>query len=197
MSTIKNHRLKCFKQNMPIFNPTSSNAKIKKKATTKYPSSLSHDSQPSGPPGILLRQRSVLAPSVTTCHALEETRHRLISTSNLHLEKRRLLAIAAFVRALRLRLLRVVPGSRAAKDVLALLALKDTPRKDRVGDGVFVGTCAALEAVCAVERQGDGQDVCAVRTDCVAKECWSDWKQNDMFGWCVESCAYREAWLWL
>jgi hypothetical protein len=106
---------------------------------------------------------------VTTGHALEETRHRLISTSNLHLEEGRLLAIAALVRTLRLGLLRVVPGSRSAKDVLALLALKDAPRKDRVGDGVFVRACAALEAVCAVERQGDGQDVCAVRTDCVAR----------------------------
>lgn len=100
-----------------------------------------------------------------TSHALEEARHRLIRTPDLHLEKRRLLAIAAFVRALRLGLLRVVPGARPAKDVLALLALKDAPRKDRVGDGVFVGACAALEAVCAVERQGDGQDVCAVRAD--------------------------------
>lgn len=134
---------------------------------------------------------------MTACHALEETRHRLISTSNLHLEKGRLLASAAFVRALRLGFLRVVPGSRAAKDVLALLALKDTPREDRVGDGVFVGTCAALEAVCAIERQGDGQDVCAVRTDCVAKELLVRWeKRNEIFG-CVESCAYREAWLWL
>lgn len=106
---------------------------------------------------------------MTTRHALEETRHRLISTSDLHLEKGRLLASAAFVWTLRLGFLRVIPGSRSAKDVLALLALKDTPRKDRVGDGVFVRACAALEAVCAVQRQGDGQDVCAVRTDCVAK----------------------------
>lgn len=145
------------------FNPTSSNAKMKKKSDHEISilSILTIAKPPQYPP----RQRSVLAPSVTTRHALEETRHRLISTSNLHLEKRRLLAIAAFVRALRLGLLRVVPGSRPAKDVLALLALKDTPRKDGVGDGVFVGTCAALEAVCAVERQGDGQDVCAVRTE--------------------------------
>jgi hypothetical protein len=37
-----------------------------------------------------------------------------------------------------------------------------------------------------------------MRTDCVAKELLVRWeKQDEMFGWCVESCAYREAWLWL
>lgn len=133
---------------------------------------------------------------MTACHALEETRHRLISTSNLHLEKGRLLANAAFVRTLRLGLLRVIPGSRPTKDVLALFAFKDTPRKDRVGDGVFVRACAALETVCAVERQGDGQDVCAVRTDCVARVLVRrGGREKEIFGWCVESCAYREAWL--
>lgn len=47
-------------------------------------------------------QRSVLAPSVTARHALEETRHGLIGTPNLHLEKGRLLAGASLVGALRL-----------------------------------------------------------------------------------------------
>lgn len=136
---------------------------------------------------------------MTTRHTLEETRHRLISTSNLHLEERRLLAVASFVRALRLGLLRIVPGSRAAKDVLALLALKDSARKDGIGDGVFVRACAALEAVCAVERQGDGQDVCAVRADCDGgKKSFGQMEgQKKIFGVGLESCAYREAWLWL
>lgn len=134
---------------------------------------------PLGLPGTL-PQESVLAPSVTTSHALEETRHRLIGTSNLHLEERRLLAVASFVRALRLGLLRVVPSPRAAKDVLALLALKDSARKDRVGNGVFVRACAALETVCAVERQGDGQDVCAVRADYIGGNSWSDGKKGEM-----------------
>lgn len=62
--------------------------------------------------------------------------------------------------------MRIVPGSRPAKDVLPLLALEDAAGEDRVGDGVLVRACAALESVCAVERQGDGQDVCAV---------WADW----------------------
>ena len=61
--------------------------------------------------------------------------------------------------------MRIVPGARPAEDVLALLALKGAAREDGVGDGVLVGACAALEAVRAVERQGDGQDVCAVRAD--------------------------------
>lgn len=197
----KTNRLKYFKQNTPPYltqyPPTP---KRRKKRPRKIHPSISDFTIAShlGLSYNLPRQRSVLAPSVTACHALEKTRHRLISTSNLHLEKRRLLANAAFVRALRLGFLRVIPGSRPAKDVLALLALKDTPRKDRVGDGVFVGTCAALETICTVERQRDGQDICAMRTDCVAKELLVRWeKQNEMFGWCVESCAYREAWLWL
>lgn len=175
--------LKCFKQNnTPYFNPISSNAETKKKRRGKI---LRPRFTIGSLPGFLdiLPQGSVLAPSVTTCHALEETRHRLISTSNLHLEERRLLAGASFIRALRLGLLRVVPGSRTAKDVLALLALKDTAREDRVGDGVFVRACATLEAICAVERQGDGQDICAMRADCVTREkLWSD-RKNEMLRW--------------
>lgn len=139
----------------------------------------------------ILPQESVLAPSVTAGHALEETRHRLISTSNLHLEERRLLAVASFVRALRLGLLRVVPGPRAAKDVLALLALKDSAGKDRIGNGVFVRACAALETVCAVERQGDGQDVCAVRADYIGGNSRSDGKTEKCSTGCGIMCLQR------
>lgn len=99
-------------------------------------------------------------------HALVKRRHGLVGTANLHLEEGRLVAVAALGRALHAALLRIVPGAGAAKDVLLFLALVDAPREDGLGDCVLKGTGAAFEAVGALRRQGDGEDVCAVRADC-------------------------------
>lgn len=57
---------------------------------------------------------------MSTGHALVETRHGLIGTSDLDLEEGSLIAVAAAVGALHPTLLRIVPGSRSAKDVLLL-----------------------------------------------------------------------------
>lgn len=99
-------------------------------------------------------------------HAHVETGHRLISTTNLHLVKGSLVAIAAVGRALDAALLCVVPGTRTTKDIFALWAGEFTARVDGIGDGVLVGACAAFEAVGAAVGQRDGEDVGAVRADC-------------------------------
>lgn len=95
----------------------------------------------------------------------EETRHGLISTANLHLEEGCLSAIAILCGALYFALLRVVPSSRATKDILPLLALEVAAREQRFGNSVLVRTCAALEAVVAVFHGRDGQDIGAVGAD--------------------------------
>lgn len=122
---------------------------------------------------------------------LEETRHGLISTANLHLEKGSFFAIAAFGRTLHLALLRVIPCARSAKDIFSLLAVEDTTRVEGLGDGVFVGAGAALEAVEAVVHGGHGEDVGAVGTDwiyCVAIRM----RSLAGVGW-VRKAAYRAA----
>lgn len=98
---------------------------------------------------------------------LVETRHGLVGTADLDLEEGRLLAVTPLARALRLALLRVVPGSRAAEDVLPLLAVEHPAAVQRLVDGVLVGAGAAFQAVEAVLHGGDGQDVGAVGADLV------------------------------
>lgn len=107
----------------------------------------------------------ILSPSVPTSHALEEAGHGFIRTSNLHLEKCSLVAVAAFGRTLRAALLRIIPRARPAKDVLLFLALKYAAREDGLGDGVLKRTGAALEAVGALVCEGHGEDVGALRAD--------------------------------
>lgn len=102
---------------------------------------------------------------MTAGHAHVETGHRLISTANLHLVKGSLVAVAAISRALDTALLRIVPSTGAAKDVFTLLACEFATGEDGVGDGVFVGTCSAFEAVGAAVCEGDGEDVGAMRAD--------------------------------
>lgn len=65
----------------------------------------------------------ILPPSVATLHALVETRHWFIRTSNLDLVEGGLMAVAALCRALDTGLLGIVPGTGPAKDVLLLLSL--------------------------------------------------------------------------
>lgn len=111
-------------------------------------------------------QDLVLSPSVPASHALVETRHRLISTANLHLKEGGLVAIAALGGALHAALLRIVPGARSAKDVLLLDPLVHAPREDGFRDVMFKGTCAAFETVGARGRQRHGEDVGTMRADC-------------------------------
>lgn len=101
-----------------------------------------------------------------TGHALIEARHGLVSTADLDLEEGGLVAVAALGGALHAALLRIVPRARPAEDVVLFRALKGAPREDGLRDGVLEGARATLEAVGALVRQGDGQDVGAVRTDC-------------------------------
>ena len=99
---------------------------------------------------------------------LEEAGHGLVGTADLHLEEGGLVAVAALGGALGLALLRVVPGARPAEDVLLLLAVEVAAREERlVADGVLVGAGAALEPVAARVRGRDGQDVGALRADCL------------------------------
>lgn len=107
----------------------------------------------------------ILTPSVAAGHALVETRHGLVGAANLDLEEGGLVAVAPLAGALHAALLRIVPGARAAKDVLSLLALKGAPREDGLGDCVLKGARAALEPVGALYGEGDGENVCAVRAD--------------------------------
>lgn len=107
----------------------------------------------------------ILSPPIATSHTLIETGHGLVRTSNLDLEKRRLVAIAPIIGALHTALLRIVPGAGPAKDVLLLDALVDAAREDGLGDVVLKGACSAFEAVLTGWGEGDGEDVGAVRAD--------------------------------
>lgn len=109
---------------------------------------------------------SILSPPLPAGHALVETRHRLVGAADLYLVKGGLVAVAAVGRALHLALLRVVPGARAAEDVVLLRALKGPPGEDGLGDLVLEGAGAAFEAVVPRVCEGDGEDVCAVGADC-------------------------------
>lgn len=110
---------------------------------------------------------SVFSPPMTASHTLEETRHGLISTSNLHLVERRLVTIAFISRALYTGFLGIVPSSRTTKDVFLLFTLVVASREDGLGDYVFKGTGAAFETVGAGICEGDGEDVGTVRADCI------------------------------
>lgn len=103
---------------------------------------------------------------MTASHALVEARHGLVGTANLDLEEGGLVAVAVVGGTLHGALLRIVPGTGPAKDVLLFLALVDAAREDGLGDCVLKGTCPALEAVRVLVREGDCEDVCAVRADC-------------------------------
>lgn len=99
---------------------------------------------------------------------LEETRHRLVCRPDLHLEERRLAAVAAFRRALHLGLLRIVPRAGTTKHILLLFPRKLAPAEKRCGNGVLVRAGAALEPVAARFRvRRHRQDVCAARADCM------------------------------
>lgn len=92
----------------------------------------------------------VFPPPMPTSHALVKRSHGLVGTANLHLEKRRLVAVAPLGRTLHGALLRIIPCAGPAKDVFLFLALVHAPREDGLGDGVFKRTGAAFEAVCAL-----------------------------------------------
>lgn len=111
---------------------------------------------------------------------LQESRHRLIGAADLYLEEGSLSALAALGRALRLCLVRIVPGLGTSKDVVALLFGEGSARVEGLGDGEFVGTGSALEAVLAVVHDRDGQEVGAIG---------ADWRQDT--GWLLESNGYR------
>lgn len=102
---------------------------------------------------------------MTTGHALEETRHGLISTSNLDLVERRLVAIAFVSRALYTSFLSIIPSSWTTKDVFLFFALVVASREDGFGNCVFKGTGAAFETVGSGICERDGEDVGAVRAD--------------------------------
>lgn len=109
----------------------------------------------------------ILPPPIPTSHALEKTRHGLIRTPNLDLEKRSLISIASIRRTLRAAFLRIIPRAGPAKDVFFFFALKDAAREDWFGDCVFKGAGAAFETVGAVACEGDGENVGALGADCV------------------------------
>lgn len=110
---------------------------------------------------------SVLSPPASTRHALVETRHRLIRTPDLNLEKRGHAAVAASPWALHVRLVGVVPCARTAKDILSLLACVRPPRVHGLGDVVLIGARTALEPVPACLWRGrHGEDVGAMGADC-------------------------------
>lgn len=100
-----------------------------------------------------------------TGHALEETRHRLVGTPDLDLVEGGLVAVAFLDRALDTALLRIVPGARASEDVILLLALEFVAGIDGLANGVLPGAGATLQAVGALVRERDGEDVCAVGAD--------------------------------
>lgn len=102
---------------------------------------------------------------MTAGHALVEACHRLISTADLDLEERGLVAITPIIGALDLALLRIVPGAGAAKDIFPLDTLIHSSREDGLGDVVLEGAGAALEAVGSCVCEGDGEDVCAMGAD--------------------------------
>jgi hypothetical protein len=105
---------------------------------------------------------SVFSPPVTAGHALEKAGHRLISTANLDLEEGGFLAIASISRALSRTLLRIVPGAGTTKDIFSLDTFVQSSRKDRLGNMVFEGTCAALESIGPRAGEGDSENVCAM-----------------------------------
>lgn len=102
---------------------------------------------------------------MSASHALVKARHGLVGTSNLDLEEGGLVAVAALVGALDAALLRIVPGSGPAEDVLLLDALVHAAREDGLGDVVLEGAGSALEAVGARVCEGDGEDVGAMGAD--------------------------------
>jgi len=82
-----------------------------------------------------------------TSHALIEGGHRLISTTNLHLEESSFLSITSILRTLRLSLLCIVPSTRSTEDILNLLLLEHATLVVTLVEDVLVGTCAAFETV--------------------------------------------------
>lgn len=136
-----------------------SNPAPPKLPTQKNKAPNDHDAKPKSKIAL------IFSPPIPASHTLEETRHRLIRTSNLDLEKRRLIAITPISRTLRAALLRIIPSSRTTKDVLLLFALKDAPRVNRFGNGMLEGTGAAFETVGALVCEGDGEDVGALGAD--------------------------------
>jgi hypothetical protein len=75
---------------------------------------------------------------------LIKTSHRLIRTPNLHLKVRRLHPATLLLRTLRLLLLRIIPGARAAKHILPLLPLELLALVEARDEDVFVGTGVAF-----------------------------------------------------
>lgn len=113
----------------------------------------------------------ILSPPIPTSHALEEARHGLIRTPNLHLIEGCFVAVASICGTLNAALLRIVPRAGTTKDVFLFFALKDASREDGLGNGVFEGTGAALETVGALVRERDGEDVGALGADFVGRAC--------------------------
>jgi hypothetical protein len=111
-------------------------------------------------------QTLILSPPIAAGHALVETRHGLIGTSNLHLEERSFVTITPICRTLHTTLLRIVPRTGTTKDVFLLFALEDASREDGLCNCVFKGTRAAFEAIGALVCERDGEDVGALGADC-------------------------------
>lgn len=98
---------------------------------------------------------------------LEETRHGLISTTNLDLEEGCLSRVAIVLRTLHFNLVGVVPCAGPAKHVLPLFPRELPPAEQGGRDGVLVRAGAAFKAILAREaRRGHGEDVAAVWADC-------------------------------
>ena len=78
---------------------------------------------------------------------LVESSHRFISTSNLYLEKRRLLPITSLFRTLHLSLVGIVPSSRSSEDVLSLLPRKGFALVESLLDDKLIRACLAFESI--------------------------------------------------
>lgn len=114
----------------------------------------------------------ILSPPIPTSHALEEARHGLIRTPNLHLIEGCFVAVAPICGTLNAALLRIVPRAGTTEDVFLFFALKDASREDGLGNGVFEGTGAALETVGALVRERDGEDVGALGAEKEHGDVW-------------------------
>lgn len=97
---------------------------------------------------------------------LVKSRHRLIRTTNLHLEERGLIAIAAAPWTLYAALLCIVPGAWSSKHVFFLLVGEILARVDGPINGVLIGAGSALQSVVAGVHPGEDEEVGTIGTDC-------------------------------
>lgn len=109
---------------------------------------------------------SIFSPAVATSHTLShhqhcpkscsttqvpthliETRHRLISTSDLDLEECCLVAHTSILWALCLRLVGIIPSTRPSKDIFPLLPGKVLPLEVSFGQDILIWTSLAFETI--------------------------------------------------